>query len=104
MPAEEAQARYEDRFKTPVEEITANDFDYALNVLPPRAWTNTGGAETFKISERLAGSVTAIYVAMGTRYFRFHDDIRPPHDACCKRVQAYLATAPASVPSLEAGK
>lgn len=96
MPAQEAQALYEARFKTPVEEITADVFDYGLNVLPPVAWTRARGAETFKISERLAGCVTAIYVAIGQRYFRFHDDIRTPHDQCCERVLSFIAANPAT--------
>ncbi|HEX2842137.1 hypothetical protein [Hyphomicrobium sp.] len=102
MPAREAQDLYETSFKTPVQEITSKEFDYALNVLPPVAWTHARGAESFKISERVAGCVTAIYVEMGRRYFRFHDDIRTPHDRCCDRVAAYIAAQPdASVPAPE---
>lgn len=94
MPAEEAQTRYETRFKTPIEEISAADFDDALNVLPPVAWTRSGGAESFKMSERLAGRVTTIYVAIGGKYFRFHDDIRTPHATCCERALAFVTAAP----------
>lgn len=104
MPAREAQALYEARFKTPVEEITEADFLYALNVLPPVAWSHARGAESFKISERLAGCVTTILVGMQSRYFRFHDDIRLPHDTCCERVQAFIANHPASAIKPEASK
>lgn len=92
MPANEAQDLYEAQFKTPVEEISAEQFDDALNVLPPFAWTRTGGAQSFKISERIAGAITAVYVTIGDRYFRFQDDIHTPHSACCDRVLAFLAS------------
>lgn len=96
MPVNQAQDLYEARFKTPVEEITEADFLYALNVLPPVGWTHARGAESFKISEKLAGRVTAILVEMQGRHFRFHDDIRLSHDACCERVQAFIAARPVS--------
>ena len=94
MPAQEAQNLYEARFKTPVEEITAEAFDDALNVLPPVGWTRSRGAQSFRISERIAGRVTAIYVEMAGRHFRFHDDIRTLHEEACERVLAFIAATP----------
>lgn len=96
MPANEAQHRYEARFKTGVSEITEEDFLYALNVLPPVGWRTAHGGEVFRISERTAGVVTAIFVAMQGRFFTFHDDIRLEHDACCERVAAFIASNPSS--------
>lgn len=96
MPADEAQLLYENKFKTPVSEITLEAFEYALNVLPPVAWTRARGAQSFKISERTAGRVTAIYVEMRGRTFTFQDDIRTPHNACCERVAAFIAENPVS--------
>ena len=94
MPASQAQELYGARFKTPVEEIPREDFQYALNCLPPVAWTYARAAQSFKISERTAGSVTAIYVEMQNRYFRFHDDIRTPHEDCCNRVARFIRGNP----------
>jgi hypothetical protein len=93
LPAEEVMARYEASFKTPVVSISSEHYDYALNCLPPVAWIRRAGGETFKMSERMAGAVTAIYIANGDKYFRFYDDIRLPHEECLKRVADYLATA-----------
>jgi len=93
LPADEAFTRYENSFKTPVQAISAEHYDYALNCLPPVAWIRRAGGETFKMSERMAGSITAIHVAMGDKHFRFYDDIRLPHEDCLKRVADYLATA-----------
>jgi hypothetical protein len=55
--------------------------------------TATGDGESFKISERLSGVITAIYVSIGQRYFTFNDDIRLPHRECCQRVLASAAYA-----------
>lgn len=91
LPAREAQQRYEARFKTPVREISAETFDDALNVLPPEDWVHARGGQSFKISERIAGSVTAIYVNLQGRYFQFDDHIRTPHEECLKRAAEFIA-------------
>lgn len=83
LPVDEAQRRYEARFKTDVSEIAEEEFHSALNVLPPVGWRTALGAEVFRISERTAGCITAIYVAMQGRYFTFQDDIRLDNEECC---------------------
>lgn len=93
LPAAEAQDRYERQFITPIVEITEQDYDDALNVLPPYAWTHARGGASFKIPERIAGRITAIYVALQGRHFRFHDDIRTPHEECLKRAAHFITTA-----------
>lgn len=100
LPAQEAQARYEASFKTPVQEISAEAFDEALNVLPPEDWCRGRGAESFKCMERIAGGVTSIYVAIAHRHFTFNDHYRTPHDQCCERVVAYIAAHPAAAPEV----
>lgn len=102
MPADEAQDLYEASFKSAVEEITEKDFLYALNVLPPVGWVNARGAQSFKISERLAGRITSIHLEMQGRFFRFHDDIRLSHNACCERVAAFIAANPKNYPEASA--
>lgn len=89
----EAMRRYENAFKTEPAEITEERYTEMLNVLPPVAWTNANG-ESFKISERLAGAVTAIFVRIGERYVTFHDDIRTPHEECCRRAAEFLQSNP----------
>ncbi len=93
LPASEAQQRYEARFKSPVREVSAEDFNDALNVLPPQDWVHARGGQSFKISERIAGSVTAIYVSLQGRYFHFDDHIRTPHEECLKRAADFIAMA-----------
>jgi len=95
LPFEEAWDRFETSFKSQPAEIPAARFDEALCVLPPVAWKTDHDGESFKISERIAGTVTSIYVRIGDRYVTFSDDIRTPHSECCRRAAVYL-----SLPSL----
>jgi len=91
LPFSEACRRHEDAAKSPPVEITRRDWQYALEVLPPLGWRNDGPRESFKMSERITGCITTIYVRLGDRHFQFADDIRTPHDQCCARVAASRA-------------
>lgn len=86
LPLDEAAARYERQFKTEPVTITEAHWHEMLGILPPVGWRNTACGESFKLSERTAGFVTAIFVRINDRYFTFADDIRTPHDECCRRV------------------
>lgn len=88
---DEAAQRYEDSFKSEPVEITEKDWTYALECLPPVGWKHGDGGESFKMMERTAGNVTAIYVRIGERHFQFNDNIRTPHPDCVKRVRDWLA-------------
>lgn len=96
LPFEDAWLRFENFLRSPPTETTAQRFDETLNVLPPVAWKTDSDGESFKISERLAGTITAIFVRIGTRYVTFHDDIRTPHSECCRRAAEYLSQHPAT--------
>lgn len=94
IPADEAFKRHDEAAKTLPVEITEARFHDMLNVLPPVNWSKTGNGESFKMSERFTGSITAIFIALNGRYFTFHDTITLPHDECCSKVfhsQAYRA-------------
>jgi hypothetical protein len=86
MALDTAIARQEDAYRSPVQEITEEQWFDALEVLPPVAWKNTADGESFKMSERLSGSITGIYVRKGGRCFMFNDSITLPHAECCARV------------------
>lgn len=76
--------------KTEPVEINEDEFLRALNVLPPVRWTRRSDSESFKISERLYGSITAIYARMGDRYYSFSDYIALPHDEVISRIRQTL--------------
>jgi len=79
-------AQAEESSKTLPVEITEKEFLYALSVLPPVGWRTARGVESFKISERLYGNVTAIYARIGNRYFTFSDLITLTAEEIANRI------------------
>jgi hypothetical protein len=75
-------------FRSLPAEITKEQFHKMFEVLPPVDWTDRGHAETFKLSERTYGPITAIFCRLGERYFTLSDDIAMPHDAIVATVTA----------------
>jgi hypothetical protein len=98
LPFDEAWDRFEATFKSGPVEITAERFDEMLSILPPVAWKTDHDGESFKICERIAGTVTSIFVRIGTRFVTFSDDIRTPHAECCRRARVHLAATDAPTP------
>ena len=88
MPTDTAWQRYENAFKSSPVEISEDRWNEMLGVLPPVAWTTDQTGESFKLGERTAGSITAIFVRIGERYFELSDSITLPHRACTARVRA----------------
>ena len=73
LPFEEAvevvQKRQEEQYCSPPIEVTAEQWDDALNVLPPRRWRHDGHVEGFCMSEFLTGNLTAHYFRVGGKYY-----------------------------------
>ena len=87
LPVDEAWARYENQFKSEPVEITKERWHEMLGVLPPVGWQFSDPSfESFKISERTAGSITAIFVRIHVRHFELSDTITLPHRECVSRV------------------
>jgi len=72
-------AAEEKRLISPPKEITEAQWWEALEVLPPESWQNTGGGESFVMSEYYSGRITTIYVRLGKQYCSFHDVANLPH-------------------------
>lgn len=53
-----------------VEEVGAEDFDYALNCLPPLAWRHEDGVERFNVSEMTFNRITRQFAKCEGRHFR----------------------------------
>jgi len=81
----------ENSCKTEPQEITEAQYIYALEVLPPVCWKNAKGVESFKMSERFYGNVTAIYARLGKRYFTFSDLISLTPDEIADRIAGSAA-------------
>ncbi len=84
-----------ERYRKDVSEVSEERFNDALNVLPPVGWTTRSGVESFRISERIWGSITDIYARLGDRYFVLSDDIRLSPAIVAERVAAYASAHPA---------
>jgi len=53
----------------PLEEITAEQFDDMLNILPPNHWMTLRGVEMFCMSEMLTLTYTNQYARVGDKYY-----------------------------------
>lgn len=73
------QARRAASITKPVE-ITADQFEEMLNILPPKNWRQGGGWESFMMVEHQTDDITGIYVHVrqgaGSRYFAFYDSCK----------------------------
>jgi hypothetical protein len=68
------------KYVTKPQRITAEQYQSALECLPPLHWRGGGGAETFKMSEFYTADLTNIYCKVGDRYWSFLDTARMKHD------------------------
>lgn len=57
-------------------EISEEEFQDALNVLPPLKWCNIDGVEMFCMCEMLTGSYTAQYARKNDKYYTKTVDVR----------------------------
>lgn len=87
IDTEEAARRTDAAATTGPREITSEDFQDALEVLPPMRWINRGGAESFRISEAISGTVHGAYVRIGERYFTLAQPLRVTHDELVAKVR-----------------
>lgn len=62
---ESIQEEYLNKLCNDWKEITEEQFEYALNVLPPVRWENGG----FFMSERYTNDVTGYYQQIGDKYY-----------------------------------
>lgn len=76
-------------------EITEEQYEYALEVLPPCDWQHGPGTQSFYMSEFYSGDVTTFYVRLNKRHYSFmaplgRGDTRMDHAARVKKVQDWL--------------
>ena len=83
-------ADYERGQRTPATEETAEQWDDALNVLPPCRWHRYSGIGLFHISERLQGSLVSWHADVEGRYFTFIDFADTPSAELAAKVRAAL--------------
>lgn len=67
MPLIEAAQRA--KYLSDWKEITEEEWNDALEVLPPENWRTVAGVEIFRMMEYLTGTITGHYARLGERYF-----------------------------------
>lgn len=60
------------RYTTPVREITEEEYDEQLNVLPPENWVRRDGWCAFRMCEYYTGRITSHYVTMAGQPRRYY--------------------------------
>ena len=77
MTFAEYQALQRKYFLTrPIEEVSEECFNNALDCLPPLCWTTIGGVEMFCLCEMYSGTFTSQYAKVGNRCFRALVDVK----------------------------
>lgn len=66
-------------------EITEEQFNDALDVLPPMHWGRQKDSESFQLMEMLSGRVTSAYCRIGQRYFALTVIEKTPHEEIVER-------------------
>ena len=78
---DEVIEQFEDSFCSPPKRIDEEAFMYAMEVLPPCAWVNTGYTESFHVSELIYGCVGDIYARIGRDYYHLSARLPMSHAA-----------------------
>lgn len=60
--------------RRPVEEITQEQYWYALEVLPPENWKQIPNGDYFQMSEYWSGDITTYYAQLNGRYYTWMDN------------------------------
>lgn len=76
-----------DKYRTPIAEITQERYIDQLEVLPPMDWCRSNNGESFKSMEMYAGDVTSIFVRAAGRFFEFRDVCTLSHAQVLARVE-----------------
>ena len=74
-------------------EISAERFHEMLNILPPHDWSGHEGAQSFKMSEFVYGSVTTIFCQLGTKYYELAGSCRLTHQDILSRCRVATPVA-----------
>lgn len=102
LPFDEAmpliQAAQENKYCDNWTEITKEQWDDALNVMPPEKWRTEQGVEIFRMCEYLTGDITCHYARLDNRYFASNQRTSTPYDIIAKEV---ATVAKASQPAAE---
>lgn len=78
------------KYKKEPFEVTEERWYEMLEVLPPMKWRSGRGAESFMLSEGLAGNLRTIFCRIGDRYFELADESCLTHEQIADLCQPLL--------------
>jgi len=78
---------HDNSMKTNVEPITAEQYNYALDVLPPCRWHRVAGYSVFHVSERITANLVNWYAKHMGEYLTFVDDASITDAQIAKKLQ-----------------
>lgn len=86
---EEAIERKEAAFIRPPEPISAEQFQTALEVMPPAGWASNGLTETFRLGERISAGIARWYCRIGENHYTLADRVAlKPGEVVAKCLEA----------------
>lgn len=71
-------------------EITEEEYDDALNVLPPALWKNGG----FFMSERYTGTISSFYQEINGKYYTSLQDMKTPRQKIIADLEKFIMRTP----------
>jgi hypothetical protein len=83
-------AEKERQTQTSPEEISQRRYIQALEAMPPMHMRSAGGWESFRMSERYSGRVTAVYATNHRQYFTFLALDTLTHEDIVRQIQSTL--------------
>ena len=78
-------------------QVTAEQWDDALNCLPPQRWVRGGSYESFRMSELLSGTIASFYVRVGRSLWTLNEEMDTSHDELVSQVIKAAAAAAVEV-------
>lgn len=85
MSTEDASNSFAESYVSAATEITEQEFQDALEVLPPSRWKNHGDTESFYSPEFIYSLVTTHYVRIQARYYTFQDRCSVSHEDAVRK-------------------
>lgn len=86
MSMQEFNRQHDEALRTEPEEITAEDWQRAFEVMPLMKWQLLRGVESFRMTEFYSGSITTIYAKCDGRHWKFMDDAYMPTEQVVTKV------------------
>ena len=74
-------------------EISEEQYDEMLNVLPPEKWQTVDGVNFFRISEHLTSNITAHYAQILGHYFTANRRTSTPYQSLAAEVKELMKVA-----------